>query len=84
MELIDHWLDWREVQGLRVTRRRRNLFRFADLSTFSGTPDDAFGCDRIHATEAGSGQIATPLNDQIRQALPAAKRAAVGYPGDQR
>lgn len=54
------------------------LFDFADFSALPAARTDAFWFDEIHPTEAGFAQIAPLLNQRIRDALPAAKQAAIG------
>lgn len=53
------------------------LFSFADFSAVGSLDDAGFWYDEIHPTEAGFGVLAAGYNAVIRQALPAAKRAAV-------
>ncbi len=53
------------------------LFSYADFSTLVGIDVDAFWYDEIHPNEAGFARMAPLLNDRIREALPADKRAAV-------
>lgn len=53
------------------------LFSYADFSALVGIDEDAFWYDEIHPNEAGFARMAPLLNDRIREALPADKRAAV-------
>ena len=53
------------------------LFSYADFSAVGSIDDRAFWYDEIHPTEAGFALLATGFNAVLRQALPAAKRAAV-------
>ncbi len=71
-------VDGFREQVLKPTRNDHpGLFSYADFADFPGADDDAFWYDEIHPTESGFAQIAAPLNDQIRAALAANKRAAV-------
>jgi hypothetical protein len=54
------------------------LFSCADFSTVAGLADPAVWYDEIHPTEHGFAFCRALLNDAIRAALPAAKRASVG------
>lgn len=53
------------------------LFTYADMASVSELDDAAMWHDEIHPTEAGFALCVGPLNDALRNALPAAKRAAV-------
>jgi len=53
------------------------LFSFADFSAVPEAQTDAFWFDEIHPTEDGFARIAPLLNQRVRDALPAAKQAAV-------
>ncbi|TWT22350.1 hypothetical protein FQY83_04785 [Luteimonas marina] len=54
------------------------LFSYADFSGIGSVEDKDFWYDEIHPTEAGFGLLAGGFNTMIRNALPAAKRGAVG------
>jgi hypothetical protein len=54
------------------------LFSYADFSAIGSLDDPDFWYDEIHPTEAGFGLLAAGYNAMIRNALPAAKRGAVG------
>ena len=54
------------------------LFSYADFSGIGSIADAGFWYDEIHPTEAGFATLATGFNAMLRNALPAAKRAAVG------
>jgi hypothetical protein len=53
------------------------LFSFADFSTVAALDDPLNWYDEIHPTGDGFAAAAVRLNESLRQALPAAKRAAV-------
>jgi len=53
------------------------LFGYADFLDLPAATQDAFWHDEIHPTEAGFADVAIALNARLRNALPAAKRAAV-------
>jgi hypothetical protein len=53
------------------------LFSFADLAQVAALADPLNWYDEIHPTGEGFAQAALRLNDELRFALPAAKRAAV-------
>jgi hypothetical protein len=53
------------------------LFTYVDLSLVAGLDNPAMWYDEIHPTENGFALCVGPLNDALRAALPATKRAAV-------
>ena len=53
-------------------------FTHADFSLVDDCDAEDFWYDEIHPTEAGFGVLAAKYNETLREALPAAKRGAVG------
>jgi lysophospholipase L1-like esterase len=75
--LIDAFRD-RVLADLASSPKYHGFFSYADFTALPEAQDASFWSDEIHPSDAGFALMAERLNQRIREALPAARQAAVG------